>query len=435
MFADDRPGYPMTFVIEIRLSGDFRFEEFSSACSSALARHPLLCSHVSRIRGKLYWTKSHRPHDIERDLDIDSLPASWQEIDLTTETGVKLRVSEDDQETLVTFVFHHAATDGIGAIRFIGDVLGIYGIQTAENDEVPELHSLSNEALLARGQLWDQASVPDRSWKRTLRHMLEFSTCFPASIAKPKTASENSLREHFFVSRQLNRKLHSRLKNRAHQLGVHPNGIYLSCYFFTMKAWNQAQGRKAERESYRVLIPTSLRTSQHDQLSAANVLSMILIHLTGSKIENSTHFILNLHRRMSQILNTADSRFLVRVLQIASRLPGGMFVLTRNPIRYCTGVLANVGDVKRQFNCRFPLRKGKCVAGSVVLESLYGAAPIRKGTAIGVSLGTYAGELLVNFNCDSKVLPNEQAESFADLYMSKLSEFTDEMKEDDVLSK
>ena len=184
-----------------------------------------------------------------------------------------------------------------------------------------------------------------------------------------------------------------------------------------------------------MLIPTSLRTSQHDQLSAANVLSMILIHLTGSKIENSTHFILNLHRRMSQILNTADSRLLVRVLQIASRLPGGMFVSTRNPIRYCTGVLANVGDVKRQFNCRFPLRKGKCVAGSVVLESLYGAGPIRKGTAIGVSLGTYAGELLVNFNCDSKVLPNEQAESFADLYMSKLSEFTDEMKEDDVLSK
>lgn len=425
----------MTFVIEIRLSGDFRFEEFRSAYSSALERHPLLCSHVSRIRGKIYWTNGQRFHDIERDVSIDSLPISWQEIDLATETGVKLRVSEGDQETLVTFVFHHAATDGIGAIRFIGDLLGIYGKQTAKDGEVPELNELSDQALLARGQLWDQTSVPDRSWKRTLQHMLEFAACFPTNIAKPKSTSENSSRKHFFVSRQLDRKLHSRLKNRAHQLGVHPNDIYLSCYFFTMKAWNQAQGRKAERESYRVSIPASLRTSQHDQLSAANVLSMILINFSGSKIENSTRFILNLHRRMGQILNTADSRLLVRVLQFASYFPGGMFASTRNPIRYCTGVLANVGDVKRQFNCRFPLRKGKCVAGSVVLESLYGAAPIRKGTAIGVSLGTYAGELLVNFNCDSRVLPNEQAEVFADLYMSKLCEFTDEMKEDDVLSK
>jgi hypothetical protein len=71
-------------------------------------------------------------------------------------------------------------------------------------------------------------------------------------------------------------------------------------------------------------------------------------------------------------------------------------------------------------NARFPLRHGKCVAGSVVLEGLFGAAPIRRGTDIGTSLGTYAGRLLVNFNCNPRVFTREDMEEFADLFVATL---------------
>ena len=97
-----------------------------------------------------------------------------------------------------------------------------------------------------------------------------------------------------------------------------------------------------------------------------------------------------------------------------------------------TSVLANVGDVKRQLNCRFPLKKGKCVAGSLTLEGLFGAAPIRRGTTIGISLGTYAGDLLVNFNCDRNLFGKEQSEQFADLFISHMKQLVaqEEARED-----
>ncbi len=54
------------------------------------------------------------------------------------------------------------------------------------------------------------------------------------------------------------------------------------------------------------------------------------------------------------------------------------------------------------------------MAGNVTLEALLGAAPVRPGTRLAVSLGTYAGNLLININCDSTVFSAADAERFVD---------------------
>ena len=47
-------------------------------------------------------------------------------MDISLRTGVKIWVREADHATRVTMQIHHAACDGTGAYRFVGDLIGCY---------------------------------------------------------------------------------------------------------------------------------------------------------------------------------------------------------------------------------------------------------------------------------------------------------------------
>ena len=422
MNADDRSDYPMTFVIEIRLSGPFELSVFQESLQRSVQRHPLFQATIAKVGNQLSWIKSQC--DIPVTINHPTQDSRLSKIDLRHQPGLKVHIDSDNETTRVRFLFHHAVTDGIGAMRFIGDLLGVYGVITAkEADSIPELAILDPNVLHLRGQLWSPSADPDRSWKRTLGHLIKFFVCLPKGlISTPITESSTQLSSPF-VSRLLDRQMFNRIKKEASVHGVSPNDVYLTCLFAVFREWNQRFKNSVGRESYRVLIPSSLRTPEHDQMPAANVISYVLIHSSAKATYNLTKLAKDLSQQMQAILSTADSRLFARVIEFAGAIPGGINCLVSSPLRICTGVLANVGEVKRQLNCHFPIEKGKCRAGSVVLEGLHGAAPIRKGTAVGISLGAYAGELLINFNCDPKRFSLEEANQFADLFVSQLERF------------
>ncbi len=432
MVADDHADYPMTFAIEILLSGDFRDSEFKIALNQAIQRHPLLHTNIARVQGKRCWVPSEESIAFSVPSESNRSPSSERySIDLCRQSGVRTTVLRDGEMTRVAFLFHHAATDGIGAMRMIGDLLGFYGqLTVADGEDAPELSPLQSDVLTKRGQLWSPDAVPDRSWMRTLKHLVEYLRCFPAGIATGANSQFTVSIHSPFVSRILKRKPFLAVKNAAKKQGVNPNDLYLTCLFSTIKEWNATFKQSVGWEQYRVLIPSSLRTPEHDEMPAANVLSFVLISSSAASTNEPVKLVKNLSQRMQAILNTADSRLFTRIFQVAGKIPGGMTFMTQSPVRVCTSVLANVGEVKRQLNCRFPTSRGKCVAGSVVLEGLFGAAPIRKGTAVGISLGSYAGELLINFNCDPKQFSSEQAEQFAELFLSQLEYLTAQMNQE-----
>lgn len=432
MVVDDHVDYPMTFAIEILLSGDFRDSEFNISLNHAIQRHPLLRANIARLQGKLCWIQCENSIVFSVQNEFDPPPETAKpSINLRKQAGVRTTVLRDGEMTRVSFLFHHAATDGIGAMRMIGDLLGYYGQLTVEEGEdAPEHSPLHNDVLTKRGQIWSPDAVPDRSWKRTLKHLVEYLKCFPAGIATGANSQFTVSILSPFVSRTLKRKPFLEVKNAAKKHGVNPNDIYLACTYSTIKEWNSTFKKSVDKEQYRVLIPSSLRTPEHDEMPAANVLSFVLISTSAASTNEPIKLVKNLSQRMQAILNTADSRLFTRMFQVAGKIPRGMTFLTQSPVRVCTSVLANVGEVKRQLNCRFPTRRGKCVAGSVVLEGLFGAAPIRKGTAVGISLGSYAGELLINFNCDPKQFSSEQAEQFAELFLIQLNQYTTQMNQE-----
>ena len=74
-----------------------------------------------------------------------------ERIDLASEIGLRISVDADSDRADVLFEFHHACTDGIGAVQFIGDLLAHYGqLTTRDGDELPEIEPVNLDALRAR---------------------------------------------------------------------------------------------------------------------------------------------------------------------------------------------------------------------------------------------------------------------------------------------
>ena len=131
MALDDTDAYPMTFVLLIKLKGNLLREPFQHAVHIALKRHPLLASRICHIPGKgtcwvpvataapqLFWGNSQlSQHFALREAAV------WERIDLAREIGLRISVDADSDRADVLFGFHHACTDGIGAVQFIGDLL------------------------------------------------------------------------------------------------------------------------------------------------------------------------------------------------------------------------------------------------------------------------------------------------------------------------
>ncbi len=428
MLADDPPEYPMVFIIGIDLSGDLSQRAFESAVGTALERHPLLCRRVERVRTLgLCW--SANPDLI--------LPIAWDEagdpsespaaerIDVMSSTGLRIRVCRGANQTRVTFQFHHAATDGIGGMHFIGDVLAVYGQLTAKpGDEAPELDVLAPELLKDRARLWEPGAGPGRGYMgRIVRRLSAMAWQAPTPLAAPHAPQSlppcGSPFPAFFT-RTFPREVYIGLKGRAAKQLVTVNDLLVLEMYCTIRDWNRQCGRDRPRAWHRLVIPLSLRTPRHDAIPATNILSFLCLTRRAADVDNEHELLQSIHRETEAVVGGDDRFMFTHLLQFALRIPGLVASLVRAPTCQATAILANVGDVRRQFRARFPLKQGKCVAGNVRLEALLGAASIRHKTRIAVSLGIYAGSLLVNMQCDPRCYTRLEAEQIANLFADRI---------------
>jgi len=65
MFVDDRPSYPMTFVVQLKFNGELDRAAFSDALAAAIQRHPLLTAIVGPGKGgKDCWIPAPHPQPL-----------------------------------------------------------------------------------------------------------------------------------------------------------------------------------------------------------------------------------------------------------------------------------------------------------------------------------------------------------------------------------
>jgi NRPS condensation-like uncharacterized protein len=431
MVTDDRRDYPMTFFIELVLAGSLDRSALEAALAKALTRHPLLTARIVRRGGRWHWVEGIPSSEVDwTEGDVRYPRMGDRQIDLTRESSVRVAVGRTAERARIVVQFHHAATDGIGAIQFLGDALAFYAQATASaGEELPETDPLDARCLRIRGQLWSPDQRPPHLLRDFTKRFLHLISRYPAGVATPDESNDgwHDAARSPFVTRILERKTLNALKSVGTACGVTQNELYLLAMLCTLRGWNADHGRTTTREFYQIFIPATFRTPAHDASPAANLLSYLWIGRHGRELTNLRDVLHGIHDESQARATSDDSRYFALGLQEWGRVPGGLWLGATLPLRFCTAVLANVGDVRRQFRARFPLSQGKIVAGSVVLEELLGAAPVRPGTHLASSLGTYAGRLFINFNCDPRHFAPMHAEQFADRFVGQLLSLGDEV--------
>lgn len=431
MLVDDRRSYPMAFFIEVDLSGDLFRDAFMSALERALERHPLLTARVETSWRGWHWIDARIPPKVQWFVGDPQLPGpDDRSFDLRRESGVRLWGGIAAGRARVIFQFHHAVTDGVGAMQFIGDLLAYYGQATCrEGEETPELAPIDPSQLRDRGQLWEPGHPHPQFARNLLWWIWNLAHVIPADVARRLTGRTEASAQGPaaagktpgpFVTRILESDDIAAIKHAAAAKGVTPNEVYIFAMCQTLERWNRECGRNTRSEKYRVGVPVGLRTHRHADSPAANVLSY-MFHTHGSReLSESDAALHSIHALSQHVLNGGDSGLVPWCLDWLRSIPGVLPLLVGSPIRFCTAMLSNVSDVRRQLRCRFPLKRGRCVAGNVTLEGLLGAAPIRPGTYLGLSLGTYAKRLFINLNCDPRRFSTEDASALADLFIEQI---------------
>ncbi|MEM9413627.1 MAG: hypothetical protein AAGA30_21145, partial [Planctomycetota bacterium] len=154
MLTDDRPEFPMTFVVQLEFSGKIDRPQFEKAIHFALERHPLLTACIGPGKGgKDCWIAAENPHpfvswgELNQPLDFPD----GEYIDLRREIGLRIFVRHNDDHAMLTVQFHHTVCDGIGSYQFLGDVLYEYSRQTVNNN-FDEMAALDPKRLRERGK-------------------------------------------------------------------------------------------------------------------------------------------------------------------------------------------------------------------------------------------------------------------------------------------
>jgi len=196
--------------------------------------------------------------------------------------------------------------------------------------------------------------------------------------------------------------------------------------FQTLRRWNNLHDADGRRKTLRLGVPVTLRTPLHDDSPCANILSYMA--LTSFAGDEPDQLLERIYKRTARTVGGVDGPvFTLGVGGVVTHLPWiGKFCSNRTNYCFTTAIISNIGEVRRALANRFPLKKGRCVAGSVTLEALLGSAPVRPQTGVAIALGTYAGQLFINATCDPHIFSHADATSFLDMYTETLQQLVEE---------
>jgi hypothetical protein len=417
LLTDSRPSHPMAFTIRLLFAGRLDPEAFRRAIDRATAMHPLLHAHLEGQRSReLRWVDAdgQAPYvDIAARGEPMLYPGEMG-IDLWREVGIRIWVRHDDDGAEMRFQYHHSCSDGIGAYRYVEDVLCHYHADvTGENvDDV--LQPIDAQLLRRRtrfGLSW---------WRLLLRLPIEFwgivigvgvfmlrRTGAVRSPQLPTLADEQrrcvlDMPAHTFTADETNRLLQIA---RSH--GATLTDLLLREMLLATHGWNLKLAPESDPEMLRIMVPANLRGPGDELMPATNVVGMAMVDRRPGRWQNMSRLLKLIKLRMAFLKRFRLSMSFTRATALFGAVPGGMEFLTRADRCYATSVLSNMG---RLFVlAKLPRQDGKLVAGELVLEGAESAPPVRPYTATAWTCLSYNGRLTIVMNYDREHLTPEAA--------------------------
>jgi hypothetical protein len=415
MLADDRPSHPMSFMVHLKFSGRFDRAGFVQAVADALERHPLLSARVARhARRGLCWDWQEAPAPYV-DIADESKPLAFpngEQIDLRRGCGVRIWVRLGPGRCEMQIQFHHACTDGIGAFRFVEDLLCAYHNRTSQRQVA--LRPLNAELLETRtrfGMNWFAIlmRLPIELWAL----VIGFATFFlrrPAKIYSPPCSrpfDPNAVAKppvHTHTEHDL-----AVLRQRARRQKATINDLLTRDVCQALQNWNERFFAGSRFKPIRVTVPVNLRSDADEAMPAANVVGMVFVDRQPAWYASSRWLLKTISWELGIVKRFRLALAFVRGTTLVNFIPGGLRFLTRANRCYATCVFSNIGQVLD----KTPLsdNSGKVRAGALVLDAAVYTTPVRPHTSVGLSCTTYAGRMRLVLNYDRHALAADWAEA------------------------
>ncbi len=421
-FRDDTPKHPMVIVLRTSFEGPLGVAAFRDALNLTLQDNPLLRAIVDESGWHLKWQLlgNHKPAITSVTYHCEYPPddCTPRHIDLTQTAGVEFELRLcPTRGNLITY-FHHACVDGLGAIRFIGDVFARYGQQTATgDDERPAIRSPDPEVLLLRGRQRRHGRDRRAPILHTLRETWRLFSRKSYRLARHSTGLapiDNEKVQNIVHTQVLPRSFLKQLKKSASERGVTLNDLCMMVFLQQIATSSTEDPSASSSDLFRILMPVSMRRPEHDGISAANVVSYVFHNFHRHEIKQSESLLSAIHDRSCQMINRNEGAAMLHGFALCRWIPG-LFRLTREiQPDFASAVMTNVGEVRRIFENRFPMKLGRAVAGNVIIQQIDGVAPVRENTNLTMAFGTYGGELIMHLNRNTRLFSSSDAEEFLD---------------------
>lgn len=428
MQTDDRPDYPMTFVVEMVFRGELRKQEFEDAIAQVLARHPLLVSRIEIGKRELpVWVhQPDLPPTISYGSQDDPIECpEGEQFDNDREAGLRIYVRQGPDKVKITFYFDHKCTDGVGAHIVCGEIFAFYA-NAVEGSEVARVIDLKPILLKTRQQrqlFYGGISLTSRpnwyAWKYAIR-VAGFSC---QKMASRHVKTDQILRPRFgVVSGSLDAAEHKQLRDRAVEHGVTVNDIVIAELFHTMYQWNQSMGQ-LKRRGFKVLIPSNLRQRGDDEMPCANMTTYNFISRKPRDCQDRVSMVKAIRDATNEIkVKNTGADFLEAVAKGYAYKWLIPFIVSKRTT-LSSAVISNVGDPTRRYTARLPRQKGDLICGNLVLEHVGGSPPLRPNTRSGWAITTYRRLLTVSVRMDPFLYDQQEADAILKLYLDGLRQW------------
>ncbi len=426
MLSDDRPAYPMDFFCRLRFSGRFDRSALDSAFGVTVARHPLLAATVRRNGRRFEWVPAGElsPKVCWATTPPDRACPPSERIDLTRSPGLRATVFRNGESTDLLLQFHHSCCDGIGAFRFIEDLLVCYAAAQQSEGSAAEPCPLDEQRLRQRGKFgltpWKLLRMAPRQAIGLLgARQFFFRRPVPVTPHEPEPADGQP--PQAFPSahtRRFDESDTTTLRTAARAAGSTVNDLLARDLFLALGDWRTQRGIGGADDWLRLSVPMNLRSKADDNLPAANVVSMVFLDRRPSDFSDPRRLLDGIHGQMQRIKRLQLGLTFVLSLQVCRAVPGGLPRMVRAERCDATCVFSNLGHVLT--HVPLPRRGQHIVAGNVVLEDIEFLAPIRPYTCAAFAAFNYAGRLCVTLHYDSRPLTDADAEALLDGFVQRI---------------
>jgi NRPS condensation-like uncharacterized protein len=424
MVVEDRATHPMSIEIVCELDGQADPAALRKALHGALRRHPLLAARLSGRGRRARWIAAACRVSIEEQYVGEGTPSAASVAPDDNRWGVRVRVTYGVSETTLRFEFAHAVVDGIGALQYIGDVLGLYGEETASPDMRPRFLPLDVEQLRRR-RYFDiripHPVSPAVALKAMLTESWKVLTRRPSVLRATSDAVQSIPGNEQNVPRfTMAGDAWKRYADVASSSGVTVNDLLLRDVFLTMRNWNASLGNTRSAYWLRTTVPTSLRYRKALRMPAANVLGYAFLTHRSSECDDPATLLASIAGEMQAVTQWGLGSFFVKAVEYADRVPGLLWAGSRLSRRFSTLVFSNVGDTSRRFRVRFPSDRGHLVVGNLILRHAYGTPPVRPGTRIAMGTMSCGEHTSFAVRYDQRHFGRDTATAFLEMFREQL---------------